>query len=1554
MTSKEENLTQKSKLSSAKLALLQKRLRGEIEFDTNKKIFQEKLPTIVPQPNERYQPFPLTDVQQAYWVGRSGAFELSNISTHVYFEIDTVDLDLIRFENAWQQLIERHDMLRAIIRTDGQQQILQQVPAYKIKLLDLRGQNIAKVSSQLSQVRERLSHQVLPADRWPLFEIQAVKLENNRVRLCLSLDILIGDAWSFDIIIGELVELIQNPDLSLPPLELSFRDYVLAEFSLRDSQLYQRSKDYWLERVPTLPLSPELPLEKNLAAVEYPHFLHRTQKLDPNIWKRLKKRITEANLTHSGFLLAAFAEVLTIWSKSPQFTINLTLFNRLPLHPQVNQIAGDFTSLTLLTVDNSGSDSFIERARRIQKQLWDDFDHRYFSGVQVLRELARIHKQSKGVLMPVIFTSTLINDNLSNEQNEKLSSIHKLGEVVYNISQTPQVYLDLQVNEIGGTLVVELDAVEELFPRGLLDDMFAAYCHFLESLGEEEELWYQTTRQLLPPKQLQQITSINNTEATIPKAALLHSLFFEQVNKHPTQVAVVSNQGSLTYQELSDRAHHLGLQLRNLGARPNELVAIVMEKGWEQVVAVLAVLASGAAYVPIDPDLPKERRLHLLQQGEVKLVLTQSKFDINLEWSELEGSELEGLELEGSELEESELERSENVTRICVDSLEIPDSVTPLEWIQQPSDLAYVIYTSGSTGLPKGVMIDHQGALNTIIDINQRFKVSSQDRVFALSSLSFDLSVYDIFGTLAAGATIVIPDPSASKDPAQWISSLGQQQVSVWNSVPALMQMLVEYVGGNQLSLPSSLRLVLLSGDWLPLNLPEKIRALCPEKVEIISLGGATEASIWSILYPIEQVDPNWKSIPYGRPMVNQHFYVLNEALQPCPVWVPGQLYIGGIGLALGYWRNEEKTRSSFFVHPQTKERLYKTGDLGRYLPDGNIEFLGREDSQVKVNGYRIELGEIETALQQHSAVKKAVVSAVGESRENKQLVAYLVPDRENPSQLFEVENISQAEVAAFWSSLVKTVGIEVEQLPSKINTQTFTSCISVLDRLSIFSICRTLKELGLFIRPGEKHSLADILQNSQIQPHYSKLLSQWFSFLEEKGLLQRLEGDIFVNPQSLPTEEPDELWEEVKTYASQDPQIEILVNYFKRSIENHITMLKGEVNPLELFFPGGDWQTAESLYQLNPLSEYYNTMSGKVVESIAQNWSGNGKLQVLEVGAGTGGTTAFLLPVLPKDKTIYTYTDLSQFFLKQAQEKFQDYPFVEYALLDIDQNPAYQGFVPHSFDIIFAANVLHDAREVETTLQYLRSLLVPGGLLVILETTRSTPFQMASVRFIEGFSHYEDDRLDSNQPLLSVPEWQNALNLSGFSLENFMVLPELGSQTEIDVEHVMVVQAPLQVERFQPNVLQNHLRQKLPDYMVPATYMLLNNLPLTSNGKVDRRSLPIPSYLSVKKGTSYVMPQTEAEQLIAKVWQEVLQVERIGIYDNFFDIGGDSLLLVKTQVKFQTILGRDLPLVEMIKCPTIESFAKYLSQNTNTQTAAKKGQDRAKSRKRINRTRKS
>ncbi|MEM7760587.1 MAG: amino acid adenylation domain-containing protein, partial [Cyanobacteria bacterium P01_A01_bin.40] len=1081
MSSSEEVIKLKSQLSPAKQALLKKRLHSEVESNFRLKSPPDELPIIVPNPDERNQPFPLTDVQQAYWIGHDSAFELSNISTRAYLEIDTLNLNIERFEKAWQRLIDHHDMLRTIVQPNGLQRILEQVSPYKIKVLDLREQNPQIVASQLEKVRVQMSHQVLPANQWPLFEIRAAHLNNNKVRIFLNIEVLIVDAWSLELLLGELAELIQNPDLYLPQRELSFRDYVLAEIGLQDSKLYRRSQKYWQSRLATLPPSPELHLQKNLASIEQTRFVGRRGKLSSDSWIRLKKKAAKVSLTPSGLLLAAFAEILTIWSKSPRFTINLTLFNRLPLHPQVNDIVGDFTSLTLLEVNNSRQESFVDRSQRIQKQLWQDFDYRYFSGVKVLRELARIHKRQSEALMPVVFTSRLTQQNLSREnltrsqihgRNEPTSSsIDRLGKLAYLVSQTPQVYLDLQVSEREGTLAIDWDSVEELFPPGFMDDMFTAYCHFLNRLSNEDELWQATQRQLLPSAQLQQLAAINATETSIPQASLLHSLFFEQAALRPQQTAVVTGDRTLTYRQLCDLVNQLGHQLRQLGVCPNQLVAIVMEKGWEQVVAALAVLASGAAYVPIAPGLPTERRQHLLEEAQVEWVLTQSWLDTSLEWSE-------------------------GIRRFCIDTIEPPCSPISLEPVQQSSDLAYVIYTSGSTGKPKGVMIDHRGAVNTILDINQRFNVTSQDRVFALSSLSFDLSVYDIFGTLAAGGTIVIPNADATKDPAYWAQLMAQQQVSIWNSVPALMQMLLDYTVGGSQSLPKSLRLVMLSGDWLPLSLPDQIQTLC-EDVQVVSLGGATEASIWSIIYPIEQVDPTWKSIPYGRPMANQHFYVLNEVLEPCPVWVIGQLYIGGIGLAQGYWHNPEKTNASFIIHPQTKERLYKTGDLGRYSSSGNIEFIGREDFQVKINGHRIELGEIEANLQQHPAVKDVIVAAIGKSQRNKQLVAYVVTTqnqiygskKDSPDKLLEAAQTSQIDLV--WTKQLLQPPLSQNQKSESIADELRHFIQQKLPNYMVPSTYMFLKELPLTLNGKVNRKELPIPENIDLKRSEAYIMPQ-------------------------------------------------------------------------------------------------------------------------------------------------------------------------------------------------------------------------------------------------------------------------------------------------------------------------------------------------------------------------------------------------------------------------------------------------------------------------------
>ena len=866
---------------------------------------------------------------------------------------------------AWQKVIERHEMLRAIILPDGQQMNLDKVPPYQFKITDLRGESHEVVNAHLESIRLKMEHQMIPVETWPLFEIQITRYNEARIRMHLSFDALILDGWSMGVIFRDWYQYYLDAETSLTKLELSYRDYVLADIAFRESDLYKRDENYALSQLPNLPASPELPLTKSLSSCDAPRFKRLSYTFEKSIWQKLKNHASQNNLTPSGILVAAYAKILGSWSKKAEFTINLSFFNRIPLHPQVNDIVGDFTSMKLLPITNQGAESFQNWAEQIQQQLWSELDHRYFSGVRMLRELARHRGNTQSAIMPVVFTSFL-----GLEQNDKEeSAITLMGKMIYNVSQTPQVILDNQVGEFNGALSISWDVVEELFPGHLLEDMFEAYCDLLRRLANEEESWQEGAVRLLPATQIEKREKINETD--VPRSSeILQTLFTKQVLKNRQKIAVIDSRRSLNYGEVSAHANHIGNLLRDNGVRPNELVAIVMEKGWEQVVAVLGVLISGAAYLPISSDIPRERLKHLLKDGRVDMVLIQSWIEKTIEWPD-------------------------NIKLFSVDAIK-PDTSDdkPLESVQRPDDLAYVIYTSGSTGLPKGVMIDHRGAVNTILDVNKRFGVGSEDKVLALSSLNFDLSVFDVFGTLAAGGTIVFPKPKHTKDPSHWLELIHREKITVWNSVPALMRMLVEFASGKNLTIHETLRLVLLSGDWLPVDLPDQIRNLV-NGVQVVSLGGATEASIWSILYPVNQVNPEWKSIPYGRPMANQQFHVLNENLDDCPDWVPGNLYIAGIGLAKGYWRDEEKTNSSFIIHPKTAQCLYRTGDLGRYLPDGNIEFLGREDFQVKINGYRVELGEIETIIKKHPDISDAVVIAVGDADKEKSLAGYAVPAQE-------------------------------------------------------------------------------------------------------------------------------------------------------------------------------------------------------------------------------------------------------------------------------------------------------------------------------------------------------------------------------------------------------------------------------------------------------------------------------------------------------------------------------------------------------------------------------
>lgn len=917
-------------------------------------------PAFAPDPARRHEPFELTDVQQAYWLGRSTTFRLGGRSAHFYLDLDVHEVPVARIEQALVEVIDRHDMLRAIVRPDGRQQVLETVPDYRIACDDLRGLRPAEAERRLAATRDAMSHRVFAADRWPLYEVRAHELDNTRVRLHIGIDLLLLDAGSIAMLLAEWLTLAAGVDGGADgdPPGLTFRDYVESSRRAETAAGDSRARDYWMNRLAGLPAAPQLPAAATAqCSAAAPRFTRRAVRLDAATWSRLRERAREGGVTPSVLLCTAYVEVLRTWSATSHFTLNVTVSDRPRRDADVRRILGDFTSTVLLECEAREPESFAMRADRLQRQLLSDLEHRQFSGVRVLRELGRA---GFAAAAPVVFTSVL-------EEPDRLAAPAGMRvDEVFAVSQTPQVMLDNQVVQRGGELAVSWDATDALFEPGVVDDMFDAYCRLLRHLADDSAAPDAPVAGLVPGAQLRLRERINAT--TIPQPqALLHAGFERQAQLRPDAPAIVAPDRTLTYAELDRLSNHLARSLRELGARPNELVAVVMHKGWEQIAAVLAVLRSGAAYLPIDAALPAARIEHLLAAGEARIALTQPST---------------AARLDGLPAVTTLAVRGESALRAAAE---------PLPAAQTLDDLAYVIFTSGSTGEPKGVAIDHRGAVNTVADVNRRLAVGPGDSVLALSSLSFDLSVYDIFGLLAAGGAIVLPEARASRDPAHWRDLVERHRVTIWNSVPALLELLVEDLEHRRSSLPASVRVAMLSGDWIPTTLPQRVRALVADDPVLLSLGGATEASVWSIMFPIGVVDAAWPSIPYGRPMDNQTFHVLDERLEPRPELVQGELFIGGIGLAREYWRDAARTAERFVIHPRTGERLYRTGDLGRWLRTGDIEFLGRADSQVKVAGHRIELGEIESVLAGHPQVKLAVVAARGERQGPKRLAGYVV-----------------------------------------------------------------------------------------------------------------------------------------------------------------------------------------------------------------------------------------------------------------------------------------------------------------------------------------------------------------------------------------------------------------------------------------------------------------------------------------------------------------------------------------------------------------------------------
>jgi amino acid adenylation domain-containing protein len=915
---------------------------------------------------ESPEPFPCVELQVAFLMARELPAHLGGRGCRIYCETRIREaLDVPRLQEAFQGLIRRHSILRTVFPGGGRQQVLSAVPEYEIRCDDLRGLPAAAAEARCLEVRQALSRSNPPPDRWPLFQVQLCRTGEEEYRLFLATDMLQGDFLSLLIMVRDWRHLYREPQVALPSLGTSFRQYVAHLEELRASPGYAVDRAYWLERLEEIPPPPRLPIRRDAASAARPDFASCGHRFAPAVWERLKGLARSHQVTASAMVATLYGQVLAEWSGEGRFVLNLPVFNRHGAGA-VEAMMGPFATNVLLAVDLAAGVPFWEQVERLHLRTLETLEHRLFSGVELSRALIEHRRCGLAPVAPVVLTSALYEGEL-------------WGELELALSQTAMVWLDCIFFEDRGSLRLFWDYVEDLFDRADLERRFRRLADLLERLARDGDLpveplvepladaepvlWQElleTDRRL--------ILAVNDTAAPHPDTTLT-ALIAEQAARTPESPAILAIERTVSYRQLEEESNRVANALLARGVAPDSRVALALGRGADAIVAAVGIQKAGAGYVPIDPDYPEARRRAMLEVCQPAAVLTSP--EVLAAGSDLQ--ELPTVLIAGGEVANaSPLPPARRVT---------------------PENLAYVIFTSGSTGRPKGAMLTHRNAVNTLYHSVRLFRVIPQDRLLGFSSLSFDMSVWDVFGALLAGAAVVTLAPGESREPKHWLELLRRHQVTIWNSVPTGMKLLLDFWEGRGAEGTCPLRLALLGGDWIPLNLPDRIRQFFPG-AEVISVGGPTECCLWQNYFPVGEVDPAWRSIPYGKPMANHRMLLLDDRLSAVPVGEVGEIVYAGAGVGLGYVNDPERTAGAFTFHPALRQRIYRSGDLGRYLPDGNVEIVGRRDHQVKIRGYRVELGEIDAALQAHDAIDASAAVAWPDAVKGNQLAAFYATRR--------------------------------------------------------------------------------------------------------------------------------------------------------------------------------------------------------------------------------------------------------------------------------------------------------------------------------------------------------------------------------------------------------------------------------------------------------------------------------------------------------------------------------------------------------------------------------
>ncbi|MFD3823260.1 amino acid adenylation domain-containing protein, partial [Streptomyces sp. NPDC058625] len=1500
------------------------------------------------------------------------------------------EIDADTFRRSWERVTERHEALRTGFSDsagEAPRRTVRQDVEVPLVHEDWRGLDEERRAERRAALLREDHERAFTLDRAPLWRLHVARLEEARYQIVWSLHYLLMDGRSRATVLRE-VERTYGALLSGAPLDdlppaTPFEEYT----DWLDRQDPARAEAFWRDELRSVQPAEPLPIESRTpadgqavdgdggkgageaaggpATVRYGQV---SLVLDERETAALRAVGRDHELTLTTLVQGAWAFLLSRYRNTDDVVMGVTTPGRPADLPGARHMVGLLNNTLPLRVRVPPAAGWADWMRDLQRTYARIQEHEY-------SPLVRVQQWSGIGSGESLFDSVvLVEDGTTaahgagtgaragHDGSLRMTRVQEESHAAYPLSLTATPGERLALTLHYDTRRFEAAAVERT--AGHLRRVLAELAGRPDARTGELAL-------LAPEEFARLVHEWNDTDTPYSDDLRIHELFERQAGRAPDAPALLFQDERWTYRQVNERANQVAHRLRSLGVGRGDQVAILTERCAEMIPALLGILKAGAVYVPLDVNAPVKRWHWILGALKATCVLTQHSLVPRLLTADplpdlahilcLDTAADDGTGLPGNG---TRLPAGSPYTLHTADAIAaMPGDDLPRQGTAQ--DLAYVIFTSGSTGTPKGVSVTHAPAVNLIEWVNSTFGVGPDDRVLFVTALTFDLSVYDVFGVLAAGGSIRIATGEEVQEPAALLRRLAEEPITFWDSAPAALMQLVPLLptdaDGAHETVSRSLRLIFMSGDWIPVHSPDLMRTVFPA-VQVVGLGGATEATVWSNYFPVGEVDPAWKSIPYGRPIQNARYYVLDESLRPCPLDVPGDLYIGGPCLSSGYADEPGLTASKYLPSPfagTPGERLYRTGDMARWRPDGNLEFLGRTDSQVKIRGYRVELGEIDSTLSEHPVVRDAATVVREDRGGDRSLVSYVVLDPrrarsavQEDDEPLSGDSLSDKRIER-WREVYDSFDADAAKDSEDGNdfsgwNSSFTGLPLPLEEMRAWQEDtvrlirgyepRAVLEIGcgtgllLFPLAGEcRRYYGTDFSTAALDSVRGRLDAR--PELKDSVVLHRREADALGDLELEPVDTVV-----VNSVVQYFPDVDYLVRVLDEAlsrISDGGRIVVGDVRSLPLLEAFHTAVEAQRAPDATTRLELWQRVQQRVRQeeeltldpAFFHDWAARtGRISRVEIRP-KGGRHLNEMSMFRYQAVLHVGEPVAA-----AATAAPDGPEQEHAYdwttdrLTTDRLRDLLADGPDRLRLRQVPNAR--VEEAVRTLRWLRG----GSGLETVEAWR------AQDRPAEGVDPEDIRELAERAGYLAVPDWSRHGTDGGYGV----LLTRTGTEPAPDSAEFVTPTEPeheprdwseyanqplkAEIQHLLVPRLHAYLAERLPGYMVPSDLVPLDALPVTSSGKLDRRALLLPQASGSTGGPTTGLPaRNTTEALLVSMWEQILDRAPVGVLDNFFELGGHSLLAVQLVARIRQVFSLEVPVRLFFDLPTIAEIAREI-----------------------------